>query len=322
MTNEEESFVFEPVLQWERLPAEVKLGEVAAVGVDDRDRVYIFNRGEHPVVVMSREGEFLNSWGQGLFPHAHGLQIAKDQTLWLTDDWNHCVRQCTPEGKVLRTIGIPGTAAPFMSNKPFCMCTHSAISPEGDVYVADGYRNACVHKFSADGRHIRTWGTSGTGPGEFNIVHNIVCDDEGLVYVADRENHRIQIFNGDGGYQGQWNNLHRPCALFLSPGRCPFCFVGELPPTLPVNRAAPNLGPRISVLTMKGEKVGSIGDGVPGTKPGQFIAPHGLAMDSQRDLYVADVAVSTWNQCFPDEPLPPDLKTLHKLRHVPSAKTA
>ena len=315
----EKGFVFQPVEAWPKLPAGVKLGEVAAVGVNNDDEVFLFNRGEHPVIVLSRDGDFIRSWGADLFPHAHGLHVAPDQTLWLTDDWNHCVRQCSPDGKVLRTIGIPGVAAPYMSGRPFCMCTHTALSPQGDIYVADGYRNAAVHKFAADGRHIRSWGRSGTGPGEFNIVHNIACDADGLVYVVDRENHRIQIFDGDGRYQTQWNNLHRPCAIFLTPGRCPHCFVGELPPTLPVNRTAPNLGPRISVLDKNGQRLATIGDCVPGTGPGQFIAPHGIVFDSVGDLYVADVAVSTWSQCFPDAPLPRNLKTLHKLRKVRSA---
>jgi DNA-binding beta-propeller fold protein YncE len=311
-------FQFEPIESWQKLPSNISLGEVAAVGVDANDRVYLFNRGPHPVVVLSREGDFIQSWGEGLFPHAHGLDIGPDQTLWLTDDWNHCVRQCSPDGKVLRTIGIPGKPAPYMSGSPFCMCTHTAISPEGDVYVADGYRNACVHKFSPNGTLIRSWGRSGTGPGEFNIVHNIACDDAGRVYVADRENHRIQVFDGEGRFQTQWNNLHRPCALIVTRGPCPLCFVGELPPTLPVNRAAPNLGPRLSVLDSQGQRLATIGDCAAGVGPGKFIAPHGIAFDSVGDLYLADVAESTWSQCFPDADKPSDLKTFHKLRRVRS----
>ena len=82
----------------------------------------------------------------------------------------------------------------------------------------------------------------GTDPGEFNIVHNITCDDDGWVYVADRENHRVQVFDGNGRYETQWNNLHRPCGLFMPPGKCPICYIGELGPTMAVNRNAPNLG--------------------------------------------------------------------------------
>src|ERR1035438_847988 len=93
----------------------------------------------------------------------------------------------------------------------------------GDIYVSDGYGNARVHRYSPDGRLLLSWGGSGTDPGEFNIAHNITCDADGWVYVADRENHRIQVFDGNGKYETQWNNLFRPCGLFMPPGKCPIC---------------------------------------------------------------------------------------------------
>ena len=154
--------------------------------------------------------------------------MAPDDTIWLTDDGDHTVRQCTLEGKVLLTLGIPGKPAPYMSGEPFHRCTHTALSPHGDIYVSDGYGNARVHKFSPDGRLLMSWGGPGTDPGEFNIAHNITCDADGWVYVADRENHRVQVFDGNGTYETQWNNLHRPCGLFMPPGKCPICYIGEL----------------------------------------------------------------------------------------------
>ena len=101
---------------------------------------------------------------------------------------------------------------------------------------SDGYGNARVHKYTPDGRLLMSWGGPGTDPGEFNIVHNITCDGDGWVYVADRENHRVQVFDGNGKYETQWNNLHRPCGLFMPPGKCPICYIGELGPVQPVNR--------------------------------------------------------------------------------------
>ncbi len=117
-----------------------------------------------------------------------------------------------------------------MSGEPFHRCTHTAMAPNGDVYVSDGYGNARVHKYAPDGRRLLSWGGPGTDPGEFNIPHNITCDAEGWVYVADRENHRVQVFNGNGKYETQWNNLHRPCGLFMPSGKCPICYIGELGP--------------------------------------------------------------------------------------------
>src|SRR6478735_9227527 len=169
-------FRYEPVPGWGRMPEGWSLKEVAAVAVDSQDRVYAFSRGEHPICVFDRDGKFLTSWGEGLFSRAHGLHMGPDDSLWCTDDGDHTVR-----------------------------------SPEGDIYVSDGYGNAAVHKYSPEGKHLFSWGRPGIEPGEFNLPHNIVCDDAGLVYVADRESHRIQIFDGKGQYQGQWTNVHRPC---------------------------------------------------------------------------------------------------------------
>ncbi|HUN47270.1 MAG TPA: peptidyl-alpha-hydroxyglycine alpha-amidating lyase family protein, partial [Stellaceae bacterium] len=186
---------------WGELPPGWSFKEVAAVGTDLKDNVYVFNRGEHPMIVFDRAGKFLRSWGEGLFHRAHGLHMAPDETVYLTDDGDHTVRRCTLDGKVLMTLGIPGKPAEFLSGEPFHRCTHTALSPKGEIYVSDGYGNARVHKYSADGKLLMSWGEPGTDPGQFNIVHNICCDGDGWVYVADRENHRVQVFDGNGRYE-------------------------------------------------------------------------------------------------------------------------
>src|SRR6266542_3552886 len=206
---------------WAKLPSGQEFNaDVAAVGVDAQDRVYAFNRGRHPMVVFDREGNFLRSWGEGVFHRTHGVHMSPDDTLWLTDDGDHTVRHCTLDGRVLQTIGLPGAPAPYMSGEPFHRCTHTALSPQGDLYVSDGYGNARVHKFAPNGTRLRSWGEPGTDPGQFNIPHNICCDADGWVYVADRENHRVQVFDDNGRYETQWNNMHRPSGLHLeSQGR-------------------------------------------------------------------------------------------------------
>ena len=138
---------------------------------------------------------------------------------------------------------MPGEPKPYMSGEPFHRCTHTALSPKGEIYVSDGYGNAKVHKYSPDGKLLMSWGEPGTGEGEFNIVHNICTDADGWVYVADRENHRVQVFDGNGKYETQWNNLHRPCGLYMDYTRHPVAYIGELGPVQPVNRNSPNLGP-------------------------------------------------------------------------------
>lgn len=307
---------YECMDNWGRLPDGWSFKEIAAIGTDARDNVYVFNRGEHPMIVFDRDGNFLKSWGEGVFPRAHGVFMAPDETIWLTDDGNHSVRQCTLDGKILLTLGTPGTPAPFMSGQPFHRCTHTAMSPTGDVYVSDGYGNACVHKYDPNGRHLTSWGTSGTGPGEFNLVHNVVCDDDGWVYVADRENHRIQVFDGNGKYETQWNGLHRPCALFMPRGKCPLCYVGELGPGMPVNNAYPNLGARLSILDNTGKRLAWIGADRPGLGAGEFTAPHGIAVDTHGDIYVGEVSWTNWPTTFPDTARPDSPRCLQKFRRL------
>jgi len=310
-------FRYEPLDNWMKLPEHIVLGEVAAVAVDARDRVYVFNRSAHPMVVLDRDGGFLDSWGSDLFVRPHGLHIGPDQSIYCTDEGSHTVCKCTLEGRLLMRIGMPGQPSPHMSNRPFNRCTHTALAPNGDIYVSDGYNNAAVHKFSPDGKYLMSWGGSGSGRGEFNLPHNIHCDADGLVYVADRENHRIQIFDGDGRYQGQWNQLHRPSAMYMTSGACPLCFVGEIGPYMSHIKNNPNLGPRISILS-QGEVVGRLDShGGPGTGLGQFTSPHGIALDSHGDLYVGEVTTSSWPSLFPGKPLPNPLNSLRKLRKLP-----
>jgi hypothetical protein len=311
-------WTYEVDVNWAKIPDEITLGDCAAVGVDSKGNVYAFNRGEHPVAVFDNDGNLLRTWGEGLFTRPHGVHVAPDDTIWLTDDGDHTVRQCTLDGKVLMTIGIPGKPAPFMSGEPFHRCTHTALSPNGEhLYISDGYGNARVHKFTVDGKLLHSWGESGTDPGQFNIAHNICCDPDGWVYVADRENHRVQIFDGSGRYETKWNNLHRPCGLYMEGGAHGCVYVGELGPHQPVNRNFPNLGPRLSILSRDGRLVSRV-DEKSGLSPTQFSAPHGLTVDSRGDLYVGEVSWTAWqNYTNPGQPVPPTLRSLQKLVRVP-----
>jgi len=251
-------YTYRVVDGWAKWPEDWQLGDVAGVGVDGNDRVYAFHRGDHPMVVFDRDGNVLHSWGEGLFKRAHGVHMGLDDTIYLTDEGDHAVRKCTLDGKVLLTIGIPGDAASFMSGQPFRRCTHTALSPGNEIYVSDGYGNARIHKYAPDGKRIMSWGEPGSGPGQFNLPHNISCDADGWVYVADRENHRIQVFDGNGRFETQWHDLHRPSGMYMPPGKCPVCYVGEIGPYYEFNRGAPNLGPRLSILSNEGKLIARI----------------------------------------------------------------
>jgi hypothetical protein len=306
---------YEMIENWAKLPDGWSFAEIAGIGVTHRDDVYIFNRGEHPMMVFDRQGNFLRSWGEAVFSRAHGLHMAPDETLWLTDDGDHSVRHCTLDGRILLTLGTPGTPAPFMSGQPFNRPTQTALSPQGEIYVSDGYGNSRVHKYTPDGKLIMSWGETGTAPGQFNVTHAICCDPDGWVYVADRENHRIQIFDGNGRYETQWNNLHRPCGLYMPASSNPICIVGELGPAIRTNRNYPNIGPRVSILDNKGNLLARLGAQHPGLGPEEFIGPHGLALDSRGDLYVGEVSIAQWAPYF-GLPVPKDLRCLRKYRKL------
>ncbi|ETX07433.1 MAG: hypothetical protein ETSY2_11250 [Candidatus Entotheonella gemina] len=269
------AYTYEVTENWAKLPDGWSFKEVAAVAVDAHDNVYAFNRGEHPMMIFDRDGNFLRSWGEGIFPRAHGLTLAPDDTLFCTDDGDHTVRKCTLDGKVLFTLGISGKPAPFMSGNPFNRCTHVAIDPRnGDFYISDGYGNARVHKYAPEGQLLFSWGESGTGPGQFNIAHNIATDKDGWVYVADRENHRIQVFDANGKFETQWVNMARPSGLYIDQAS-DTTYIGEIGAAIGANAEARQLGSRVSIYNTKGELLARLGDQPPGEAPGQFISPHG-----------------------------------------------
>ncbi len=313
-------YKYEPVPDWAKLPIGLELGDVAGIAVDDKDRVYLFNRGTTPVVVLSQSGELLSTWGRGIFENPHGASIGPDQCIYLTDNFDHTVRKFTLEGQLLLEIGTANVSSGFMSGKPFCKCTHSAVSPSGEIFVSDGYHNACIHKFDPNGKLLKSWGTPGTGQGEFNLPHNICCDADGWIYVADRENSRVQIFDENGRYETQINNMHRPSGLAITPGSCPDCIVGELASYLEINHNFPNLGPFVSMLDQQSNLISRLNAGSgPGLGPGQFLSPHSIAYDSMGDLYVGDVVDADWAKVIRDKEKPAQPRRFQKLKKVNSS---
>ncbi|WP_144140857.1 peptidyl-alpha-hydroxyglycine alpha-amidating lyase family protein [Paraburkholderia sp. BCC1884] len=311
----EGEFVYE-VADWGELPDGWKMGDVAAIGVDHNDQVYVFHRGEHPMLVFDRNGRFLRAWGEDTFQAPHGIDIGRDGMIYCTDASDHTVRKFTPEGKLLLTLGTPGESSPFMSGRPFNRCTHTALSPRGDIYVSDGYMNARIHKYTPDGKLEKSWGECGSSAGQFYLPHNLCSDEEGWVYVADRENHRIQVFDGDGKYETSYHGMHRPCALCRSAGESPLFYVGELGPNHPFTLSYPNLGPRISILNSEGDVLARLGDNGAGTELHQFIAPHGIATDSHGDIYLGEVSYGAWEMVLPGREKPERVRVLRKLTKV------
>ena len=287
-------YIYEELADWAKLPDGWSFKEVADVVVDSQDRVYVFNRGEHPMIVFEQDGSFVASWGEGLFTRAHGVTVGPDGMLYCVDDGDHSIRKCSPDGEVLMTIGTPDEPAPIHSGQPFNRPTKVAFDPKTDeLYISDGYGNARVHKFSPDGKHLFSWGEYGTDPGQFNLVHSVCIDSNGKVYIADRESHRVQIFDEGGRYLDQWNNMHRPCGLHIEDD---LVYIGQVPTQLEVNADYPNIGGCVTIHDLTGRCLARLGDVRRGEGPGQFISPHGIAIDSHGDIYVGEVSWAAYGR--------------------------
>jgi DNA-binding beta-propeller fold protein YncE len=261
---------YEVVEGWGKLPAGWVYTQVAGVAVDSRDRVLILCRGEHPIIVFSREGEFIESWGEGIFANVHGAYVDAEDSFYCVDNGDHTVRKFAKNGELLFTLGTEDKPAPL--GKPFNKPTDLAQAPNGDLYVSDGYGNSSVHRFTSDGKLIQSWGEPGTGPGQFNLPHGVWVDGK-RVYVADRQNNRVQIFSPEGEYVEEWGNLLRPCDIYFDKrGRV---YIAELTH-------------RVSILNKRGEVLARIG-GERSFAPGQFVAPHCVWKDSHGALYIGEV---------------------------------
>ena len=282
-------FLYKHVDGWAKLPQGMTFKECPGVAVDSQDNVYVLTRGDHPIIVFDRDGNFIRSFGEGLFSanRTHGLYMAHDDSLLVADDGIHTIQKFNAEGDKLMEIGERNQPAPAWSGQAFNRPTSAAIMPSnGDVYVSDGYGNSRIHVFTGSGEYKFSWGSPGVDAGQFIRPHNIVVDSNERVYVADRECHRIQIFDPQGNFITMWSNIHRPDSMILWQDHI---YIGELNGMGGVDEA-PGLGHRVTIYDLDGNRVCMFGTPEEGEGPGQFIAPHGIAVDSKGDLYVAEVS--------------------------------
>jgi sugar lactone lactonase YvrE len=307
---------------WERLPAGWEHGDVADVAVDSRDRVYVFNRGDHPVIVFEPDGTFVGSWGERFFTKPHGITIGPDDSVYCVDDGAHAVYKFDLEGQLLLTLGTPGTPCDngyvfgqYLSVKeagaPFNRPTALAVAPNGDLYVSDGYGNARVHCFSPEGDLKFSWGAPGTGPGEFRIPHAVRLTADGRLLVADRENSRIQIFSLDGRFLEEWTNTCRPDGVAIDrQGNIYVCDLGLRAARYPTMPAPADDDPpsRVTVFSSTGSQLARWGTTDP-CIPGSFFSAHGIAVDSRGDIYVVEVNYSAGGKAGV---IPADCHTVQK----------
>ncbi len=190
-------------------------GVVSWVSSDKNGLIYLIQRGDKldPVIVLDRNGKIVRSWGKGMYSMPHGIRVDAQGNVWTTDASSSMVYKFSPEGKKLMEIEVGGQPAPCPGS--FCSTTDIAFAPNGNLFIADGYRNARILEYTPQGKKVREWGTAGEGPGQFKLPHSIQVDENGIIYVADRENGRIQRFDLQGKYLGEWNKYGKTFGLKL-----------------------------------------------------------------------------------------------------------
>lgn len=283
------------VPNWPRLPQNHELGLCAGVGVDAQNRVFVFHRNgrkwsnpfpKEPIalptvsVIDGNSGKLLASWGEGRFIMPHGLTVDHEGNLWLTDVGLHQVFECTPEGRVLLTLGEAGV--PGADQAHFNLPTDVAVLRDGSFYVSDGYKNTRVIKFNTDGRFEFEWGTKGSGEGEFHLPHGVAIDAAGRVIVCDRENERLQLFDARGGFIDAWKGaqLGKPYGIATAPNGHIFLIDGGSP------SVRPELRGKAVELDAAGKVIDTFGSF--GTAPGQFQLGHDIALGPDGAAYVAE----------------------------------
>lgn len=292
-------YTYEVASGWGKLPKGYRFNMVPGVAVDSQDRIYVFNRTPNVVYVLDREGNFLRKWGEDYFAgdhlhRSHGFHIGPDQNVYLTDIGDHTVRKFTLDGELLLTLGTAGI--PGKEGEPFRRPASATISSSGDIFVADGYDNARVHRYSPEGKMLLSWGTQGTGPGQFKIPHGIWVDRDDRVWVAERGNNRIQIFTTEGKLLGQLDGFIGPSEIFMDNENTVY---------------VPELAGRVSILDINGKLLTRWGaekafllnyiSTVPGDvisyfavlqqclhAPGKSVSCHCCCVDSRGDLYVGE----------------------------------
>lgn len=208
-----------PRLALEQVPLN-SVGTVSSVAIDKSGVVYVLQRGDkaEPIIVVNKEGKTLRSWGKGMFTVPHSVRIDDDGKIWTVDAGSSTILKFTPQGEKLQEISVGEIATGDKCAFPtLCGATDITFGPNGRLFISDGYGNARILEYSASGRRVKVWGSAGTGPGQFNIPHGIANDGKTL-YVADRGNSRVQRFDLDGHYLGEWTNLGRPFALRVTGG--------------------------------------------------------------------------------------------------------
>lgn len=272
---------------WPKLPPGLTLERVSGVAVDSRGLIYVAHRGRNPLLCLTAEGDLLREIGADLHRLSmgydlrgeqpvpmemrhwlHGLHIDPWDNVWVTDVGRHLIFKFDPAGKLVKTLGEDGRHG--CTDKLFYQPTHVCVLPTGEYFVTDGYGNSRIAKFSADDRLLLEWGRRGTAIGEFHTPHVITLGHDGRLYVSDRENDRVQVFDVMGKFLAEWPGLHSVDGLHAAPD-------GKIYGGAGLDNAIVRFGYDGRVEQVWAE-------------PGMFTYPHGVGVDAHGNIYGAEIA--------------------------------
>ncbi len=285
----------DPAISVAGTPAAWNFGQVSGVATSANGYILVLHRGAQSIAMFDPGGRFVRAWGDGLFSNgkvggiapgdrqpgqsgytavygaagchacgAHAIRVDPDGNIWVVDAPGHVIYKMDPTGRVLMELGSKGVAG--ATRTTFNLPTDVAFGPGGDIYVSDGYGNARVVKYDADGHYLLEWGSRGTGPGEFGLPHNLQVDAQGRVYVTDRDNQRVQVFDGDGAFLNEWADIGGNSALFM---------------TAAAADGAQHLWTGGTLRTLAGEAMATLTGGNGG---------HGMTQTADGEVFVAQLA--------------------------------
>jgi DNA-binding beta-propeller fold protein YncE len=268
---------YKPVQRSFKLPDGMRMGAPSSAAVTASGHLLVFNRGASPLLEFDKAGTFVRAFGEGRYERPHGLRLDPEGNIWTTDVSGHTVTKMNPRGEVLMTLGVKGQAGEWNEAANTRLLTEPndlAFGRAGEIFVVVGHGKGepRVLKFDKAGKLLKAWGGKGTGPGQFDIAHSVVVDSKGLVYVADRQNRRVQVFDENATFVKEWKFAGLPCGLYIGRDQQMFLLSG--------------FAGQILKLDANGKAIAATGQ--PGKGLGEFGEAHYMAMGPQDEIYVAD----------------------------------